>query len=366
MEKEFLKIVELVNQAKGQTNIDNIIEQWNITDKETDEIVENLVEFMDKIDLNTLPYVLESLYKSNDKFKFFMFCQMLEQKQDELPFVTPLEIIPLFKAKYEMLLPTLIEVSKGYNGIADCMYLIFLNSDPEGALLEQGQKEELLISINEKFENLIDYIKNNEEVDGSAYSSLELLLDVATYINDEKTIELIKQIGELKLNKDSLLFLIKFQAINNIEINKSMIEWIIDDNYNAYRLLEILERIGKSEILPEGILSQEKIAMEKMIEWLKYPTELGEEPEQIELVDTIEKENTIFYIYKFRAKSGKLKDRNYMLGISGGFEKGYITTQTTGYTFSNLEEIQEDYKKQAEDIIELIANHWKNRTENNG
>ena len=53
-----------------------------------------------------------------------------------------------------------------------------------------------------------------------------------------------------------------------------------------------------------------------------------------------------------------------MLGISGGYEKGKVTTQTTGYTFSNFEEIQDDYKKQAEDIIELIASHWKKRAEN--
>jgi len=364
MEKTFLKIVEQVNKANGQANIDNIIEQWEITDEETDEMVENLVEFMDKIDLNILPYVLESLYKSNDKFKFFMFCQILMQKQDELPFITPLENIPLFEAKYEMLLPTLIEVSKAYNGIADCMYLILLNSDPFGNFLDEELRNELLESINEKFESLIDYIKNNEEVDDSAYSTLELLLDISTHINNEKSFELIEKIGKLKLNVDSLLFLIKFQAINNIEIDQSMVKWIVEDDYNAYRLLEILERIRKTEILPEGILTQEKIAMANMIHWLIYSTELGKEPEHIELVDTLEKENTVFYIYKFKAQDGKFKERNYMLGISGGYEKGVVTTQTTGYTFSNFEEIQDDYKKQAECIIELIASHWKKRAEN--
>ena len=50
-----------------------------------------------------------------------------------------------------------------------------------------------------------------------------------------------------------------------------------------------------------------------------------------------------------------------MIGVSCGFYKGKISSQNTGHTFSNFETITENYKNQAEEIIALISNHWKNR-----
>ena len=105
----------------------------------------------------------------------------------------------------------------------------------------------------------------------------------------------------------------------------------------------------------------EDIALEKMIDWLAYPSELGDLPTTIELVDILEKEKLEYYIYKFTAKEGELTENGYMIGIAGGFEKDKLTTEDTGTTFSTFETIGPNYKKQAEKIINLIEVEWREK-----
>ena len=50
-----------------------------------------------------------------------------------------------------------------------------------------------------------------------------------------------------------------------------------------------------------------------MIDWLIYPTELGEEPKTIDLVGTYEENEEIFYVYKFTSDNTKC----YIGGLVG-------------------------------------------------
>lgn len=362
MKKEFLELAEKINNSQNQEELENIIKDWKIKDEDVDSWIDELFDSIHEIDINKMPYVLHSLYKENDKIKFLFFCILLENIHLELPFITNLENIPLFKEKYEMLVPTLVKVAKdSYNGIADCMYLILLNSDPKGKFLKPEDKEILISSINDKLSQIISYLNESSEIDNSVYIALEVLLDVSTHINNENTFNLLKQFENLKLNKDSKLFLIKATSANNIKIKEELLKELAEDYNFSYRLLQVLEGINKINVYPKDLLSQERIAKSLMIDWLKYPTELNDEPEYIELVDTIKNENIIYYIFKFTAKEGSLKERGYMIGVSGGFYIDKISSQNTGHTFSNFETITDDYKKQAENIIKLISEHWKNR-----
>ena len=109
-----------------------------------------------------------------------------------------------------------------------------------GCYLKSGSRlyaTHLVFAVGQKYAPLTI---NNKKVGVSQISTVntdEFETKSSEYI------ELIEKIGKLKLNVDSLLFLIKFQAINNIEIDKSIVKCIVEDDYNAYRLLEILERI---------------------------------------------------------------------------------------------------------------------------
>lgn len=362
MKKEFLELANKVNNAKNQDEMDLIVKKWEIKNEDVDSWIDELFDSINEIDFNKLPYMLHSLYKTEDKVKFMFFCIILENTFDELPFMTNLEREPIFKAKFEMFSHTLSKVaSASYNGVADCMYMILLNSDPKGTLLKKEEKAEIIDGINRKLSELLSYFNESENIDESAYMALEILLDVSCYINDEETLNLIEKISRANINKDSTLFLIKSMVINEVNFDNKIIRSLAEDDNYSYRLLQILEGINKQNIFPKDILTQEKIAKSLMIDWLKYPTELDDEPKEITFIDTLEKENIIYYIYKFSAKEGALTERGDMIGISGGFDKSKISTQNTGNTFSKFETIAEDYKTQAEDIIKLISNHWKNR-----
>lgn len=372
MKKNLENLKKKINNSKDQKEIQEIISSWEIDEKEYEKWMSNFSEKTMKefekcileFDMNKMPYMLESLYKENDKIKFSLFCMILEITFDKLPFITNLENIPIFKAKFEAFANTLAYVVKyASDGIADCMYLILLNSDPTGSLLTQEEKENIIQSVNDKLEYISSLLKEGKELEESIYMSLEIILDVACHINDKQTLELIKKIDKLKINQSSRVFLIKAQAVNNIQIDMTKLQELIDDYNYTYKIVQVLENIDKLSVIPKGSVTQEMIAKSLMIDWLIYPTELGEAPEKIELVDTLEKENIVYYIYKFTARSGKLKEHGEMIGLAGGFEKDKITSINTGNTFSTFETIQKDYRKQAEGIINLISEHWKKRAE---
>ena len=365
MGEKFKELVEEINKLTEETDIKKVVEDFEMTEEEAsqnvDTWIKEVIESLEKLDKKKLPYLLHYLYISENKIKFMLFCIVLEIKYKELPFITNLENIDLTKEKYIMLSRVLTRVaSNSYNGIANCMYLILLNNDEDGSLLKDDDRKLLIDGINKKLPLLRKYIKDKKD-DEEASTSLEILLDVACFINDEKTIKELESFKDIELPVTPALFLIKAEVANNLEISKKNMDKLLEDRGSTYALFRLLERIGKQEIVPEGKITMEDIALEKMIDWLAYPSELGDLPATIELVDILEKENLEYYIYKFTAKEGELTENGYMIGIAGGFEKDKLTTEDTGTTFSTFETIGPNYKKQAEKIINLIEVEWREK-----
>ncbi len=356
MDREFEELNEKIELCNSQSEYDELIQNWEIANADLDKWVDTIWERSPEIDSQKLPYVLESLYKQNDKFKFILFCMMLERNIDTLPFITAIESIPLYRAKYEAFLPTLAKISSAsYGGIADCLYLILLNNDPKGEMLKPEDREVLINGINKKLPVIKKYyLDGKHEIPDNVRTALEILLDVSCYINTEETLELIKEFNDLNLDEDEKIFLLKTEAVNDVNMNKDDLIDLANSERNAYRILSALESVDKKELLNGSGITQEKIAISNMIRWLEYPTELGDTLEYISLADTIEIENVIFYIYKFTSAMDELKDRGYMIGISGGFPKDQITTMSTGDTFSKFERF-EDAKEQAIELIKFLA-----------
>lgn len=363
MGEKFLELVEEINRVAENTDIRKLVEDFEITRGDIAYEGENWLQCilpgLEKIDINKLPYLLHYLYISEDKIKFILFCVILNLKYKELPFITNIENMRISEENYKLLSHFLVKVAtNSYNGIANSMYTILLNNDEYGELLEKKDKKILIDGINKKLPMICKYVKENKN-DEKANTSLETLLNVSCFINDKKTLQELKNFNDIELDVVPALFLIKTEAANNIEISKINFEKLLSDRGSTYALFRVLEKIGKQEIVPKGKITKEDIALEKMIDWLAYPTELGDLPATIELIDILEKDNFEYYIYKFTAKEGILKESGYMIGIAGGFEKDKLTTEDTGNTFSTFETIRSDYKKQAEDIIKLVNERWK-------
>ena len=102
------------------------------------------------MNVNKLPYVIDVLYQSNNKFNFMLGCMLLEATCSNLPFLTNLENHRLFTEKYEVLVKPLIRVFEAVNnGISNCMALIILNNDPKFTLLQTEEKQHLAQVYND-------------------------------------------------------------------------------------------------------------------------------------------------------------------------------------------------------------------------
>ena len=338
------------------------VNSFDINDSEMNKWIDDIFERSDELDINKMPYVLDTLYKSNDKLKFMSFCMLFEATFDKLPFVTRLEDVQIFRAKYEMFIETLLIVfDNAYDGIVDCLTSIILNNDPKGELFTEEQYNTLTNSINTKLSILKKYITEaKEDIPDSVFDTLEMIFDLATYIHNDDTIEILRRYENVKLSLNARVFYIKALMVNNImDIKSTWWNELYNDNQAYNALARMLTGIEAENKIPAKFINTEKLSEAVMVDWLTYPTELGKVPDSINLIGSIEKEDLIFYIYKFT--SDKYADRGEMIGVSGSFVKGSITMSEAGFVFSKFETINDDYKKQAEDIIELIANHWKDR-----
>lgn len=146
---------------------------------------------------------------------------------------------------------------------------------------------------------------------------------------------------------------------NAIEYTNDMVTELID--YNLCGAVAMLEYKDRTNILHEYGVTQMKIAMEEMINWLRYPSELGDTPEKIEYVDMISDDDYDYYIFKFTAKS-QTADESYMLGVSGGYKKDSLSLSQTGEIFSDICPMGPDPIKHAKELLGIVHN-WKSEIE---
>ena len=356
MEK-FIDICKKVNDS-NESLIKDIVLQWdleNISDSECDQLIDNCHKYLGKIDKNKMPFFLEGLYSSDYLIKVKLFTICFTATHLDIPFMTPLENISISKEKFKFLLPTLIDVSsKNFSGISDCLYLIILNNDSSGEYLDGDLKNALLDSMEKKFQLFLQFIQENGVFD-ELNSSIEILADLSTFINNSNILHYISMFLDTDIDNYSKVFIIKSLLFNNINIDDSYLEDVASDILVASRFFEVLESINRDQLFPLKYRNQEYIARSNMINWLVYPTELGEEPLSISFVDILEVGNYIYYIYKFTAKNGSLKERREMIGISGGFLSDRITARSNGMTFSNFDTIGDNYFEQAKDVLDMLV-----------
>lgn len=358
----FESLVKLINKSKDNRELTKSVQEW-VPDIEKydlsywrDNIYSKKIK---KIDFDKLPIALSDFYKSNDKVKTILFCMILEATIDELPYLTNLYMIRSFPEKWEILKETISTIIKKSNSpLINSIFCILLDNDPTGQYLTEEEKKNVIIGINDKLKNIYDCL-SADKMDSNISESIGVLFNASTYLNDEYTRELIEKISEFSLNDEVIVFLLKYQLVNNIDINSDNIDKILDNKALNYIFFNMLDLIGKFDILKDKI-NQERIAMSKLIYWLMYPTELGGVPADIEKIDTIEIDGLIYYLFKFTDIDG-FKDKGYMLGVAGGYEKDKLTVDDTGVVFSDFEQVRDDYENQSLELIEQLQDWFKSK-----
>ena len=72
--------------------------------------------------------------------------------------------------------------------------------------------------------------------------------------------------------------------------------------------------------------------------------------------------NTKCFAYKFSKKDFQVKGD--MLGVVGGYPIDKVSSISSGYTFSKFEKVEDDWKKQANDLVKFISGYWKTQAQN--
>jgi hypothetical protein len=194
-----------------------------------------------------------------------------------------------------------------------------------------------------------------------------IILDLLGYL---KHSDIIKELKKYLPQKDNKLKM--FAAVSLImqgeKVNVQTLEEIAADPESRNWLYDKLVAINKSEYFPAQYRTQEAFAQAEIVNWLLYPTELGRNPEKIELmkivkVDTEEDGEVEFYIYRFKSDHPDWKDSGWMAGVAGYYKvNDKPTTIANGYTFSSFEKWE---GKTAEEHLGDISNIIKkaNRTQ---
>ena len=364
MKKQTKDLWKKINK-QTEEQIETTIEKWdvsNYTTEEADELINSVMIEYKNIDSEKLPYVLQALYKSNSKLKFYLFCIILKNSYDTIPFLTNLENIPIIKEKFQVFLPFLIEVANhSYNGIANCMYLILLKAVDNKDLFDKNSEQEIIEGLNQKLEMIEEYTKEKEKLEESISMDLEIMIDVARYFHNTKTETFIQNCWKFS-NENILLFLIMYNLDQEKPVEQKYFEKIAGNIEYAEKLYTYLEKNHLQNLFPEQYQNQEYIAKSNMVNWLLYPTELGEIPKEIELIDTYEEEGEQFYIFQFTSNLDTFKKNGKMIGVSGGYPKQELpTAYNSGCTFSNFAPMEENCIKQAKEIVNMIREYWKNR-----
>jgi len=161
-------------------------------------------------------------------------------------------------------------------------------------------------------------------------------LQLAARTND------VDSIGQLEaaLNfKDPLILVEAVDAClqRDHPVPDDVIERIAGDHLTRAALFEALKRLERLERFPARWRTWDAFACAEMVQWLNYPTELGEPPAAIEKVKVIQEtsggEVLSLYIWRFREEP----NGPWLVGISGPYELAGTPQPVHGHlTFSQF------------------------------
>ncbi len=308
----------------------------------------------DELDVNKLPYVIDILYRSKNRFNFLLCILLLDFTFTQLPFLTQLEKYPISLEKFKEIKHTLVTVYAETDGdICNCMALILVINDPKFKYLDKPELDILVSATTRKLDEIVDYLECGYDIDDEICREIEILIDLACYMNKKKINRLVSKLSKYKLNFLCKLFITKYKIANNMNITKKEIRYLLDDKDELARVASALSKVNGLKYLDSEGVKQDDIALSTMIRWISYHNRLGKKPNKIEFIDTLEYNDEIFYIYKF--KISNYNKRGYMLGVSGGYKKSVLSASSS-LTYSEFEPVKVDYITQAKKLIDVSVN----------
>ncbi len=370
LNKEYRKLIKDINNTNKYEELVKVLDKFNISSlssEKIDELKDILLKKYKSINSDIFPYIIEYFYSKDTKLEFSIACLLLEKLCNKIEFLTNIENIQISEDRFFEFLPTLCEVvMQNVSGIADCMYMILLNNSKYYEKIDKKYKDTIIKSLY-KIGMALDYIEKTKiKPTKEILVNIEIMVDLARLYNDPRVLKFVERTLDLD-NIEVNLFAVCTLIYNNIPIADGYIEELAKEDRTCKRFYKILREINKLFRYPEEYLTQERLARADMVYWLMHPAEIGDVPDSIEFVQTFEKNNEVFYVFKFKSNKEVFKDKDWMIGISGGFKKDIEPTiDNSGFTFSDFEVFDEEkILEEAYRIIDKINEAWKKRANEN-
>lgn len=183
-----------------------------------------------------------------------------------------------------------------------------------------------------------------------------LMFDVAGKISSTSLKRVMVNAGDLLDPR-----LRRFRACSLLQLGsavpQSELDWIARSPRDRFWLFEQLHRLGLADRLPAECRDQARLAEGNMVDWLCFGTELGREPDEIELIHTetrnrsdakllvrwLAKRNPVdYYFFRFRVTEEHWsKEHGWTVGMAGGYPREeQATTHHDGGTFSTFDSFE--------------------------
>jgi hypothetical protein len=187
-----------------------------------------------------------------------------------------------------------------------------------------------------------------------------LLLDLSGYF----------EVEEARLNLQTALQLadprLKFFAAQSLmslghDVPDSALYDIAESHEVRNWLFNYMQASNQIDRFPQEFLSQEAFAQSEMVNWLTYPTELGREPHEIAVVQSVNDEEYVYYVLKFRTGAPHWSaESGWMLGVAGPFIIDDMPSTTSyGYTFSTFAKLDDTDVDEYVGEIRSLLGEWR-------
>ena len=181
--------------------------------------------------------------------------------------------------------------------------------------------------------------------------NLEFICDAAGSLmfNAPANPELVGLISDLFEMKDSDIsyYALSTLLLVNGKVSDGAISSLAGDMVYADLTYELLGRYRMTDRFPAELRDPAYLAKSHMVNWLTYPTELGKEPDAIELLGVTKKKGETFHVFRYKSDSDNLGDDLkgvWLVGWSGN----------DGGTFSNFDKYADYEKKTPEKTVKYI------------
>ena len=181
--------------------------------------------------------------------------------------------------------------------------------------------------------------------------NLEFICDAAgsLMLNAPANPELVRLIADLFELKDHDISYYALSTLLSVgeKAPDEVIVALANDLVYADLTYSLLERHNMTHRFPAELCAPAYLAKSHMVSWLAYPTELGREPDEIELLGVTKKKGETFHVFRFKSDSDNLGDDLkgvWLIGWSGD----------DGGTFSNFDKYADYEKKTPEKTVKYI------------